>query len=200
MRWNENEGYVKYNSSMTTIQNILGIGSIDIYLRPELSPYYTYIFSYLCSRLVMLGPGYDIKTYIQEVFDTFSEGAEKIIFGAARDLAFEIGINDSDVYIPNEEIPYCHDRFVFSWTNAMTTLCQLLKLTYSGLFVQETEDCPCACGGKRVNTCKDNEEWSSGVFPEDENYDWSSGIGTGWSTSGNYFDQCTRCNRTIQNG
>ena len=38
MKWNEQEGYIKYNTSLQTLRSILGVGDFDIYLRPELAP------------------------------------------------------------------------------------------------------------------------------------------------------------------
>ena len=143
--------------------------------------------------------GSDIKTLIQEVFDIFEYGSDKIIYNEATDLAREIGISITDEYVRDKEVPYVNDRFVFSWTNTMTVITQILKLSYSGLFAQDTEDCACKCScGTRTNIGHENDDWSSGVYPEDEAYDWISGdrtIKVGWSTSGSYIDQCTKCNR-----
>ena len=197
MKWNEQEGYINYSTSLASIRSMLGVGALDFYLRPELSPYVTYILCYLNRKLINLGV-VDIKTYIQEVFDIFDHGADLIIVGAAFDLAIEVGIDTGDVWIEGQEVPYMQDRFIFCWSNVLTTITQILRLSYSGLFAQEEEDCPCKCGGTRITTNKENDEWSSGIYPNDENYDWVSRDNTikvGWKLNGSYIDQCTKCNR-----
>ena len=199
MKWNEQEGYVKYKSSLTSLKTFLGgIGNLDIYIRPELAPYITHIISYLNTQLTLMDEGTDLKGYIQEIMDIFSYGADMIVIGDALGLAIEVGIDTGTEWNEDDELPYCQDRFVFCWSNIMTYLTTLLKLLYAGLFAQETEDCLCECGGRRVNVGHDNDEWQSGIYPEDENYDWISKDNTikvGWKVSGTYIDQCTRCNR-----
>lgn len=192
MKWNEQEGYVKYKSSLTSLRSFLGINNFDFYIRPELAPYITYIVGYLNSQLVLKGDNVTLKEYVQEIFDIFSYGADMIVMGDALGLAIEVGIDTSD-----EELPYCQDRFVFCWSNIMTYLYTLLKLMYAGLFAQEKEE-GCGCCGCIVRNGHDYDEWESGIYPEDENYDWVSpenNIKVGWNTSGAYIDQCTNCNR-----
>lgn len=198
MKWNENEGYVKYKSSLTSLRSYLGIGNLDIYTRPELAPYITAIVNYVNSQLVLMGEDVELKSYIQEIFDIFSYGADMIVIGDALGLAIEVGIDTGKEWKDPDEIPYCQDRFVFSWTNIMTYLVTILKITYAGLLSQQEENCPCECGGSRVNNGHDYDEWKSGIYPEDENYDYVSKDNTikvGWNTSGAYIDQCTKCNR-----
>lgn len=204
MQWNEQETYIKYKSSLTSIRNILGIGIPDIYMRPELAYYITMIYSYINKRLIMLGENQELKTYIQEVFDIFLEGADRIVMCDALGLAVECGIDTSEEVEESDcwtSAPYCQDRFVFCWSNILTTLYIILSNTYASLLAQEQEDC-CCCGGNNccrvVNPCNELDGWSSGIYPEDENKEWNSfteTIKVGWKVNGSYIDQCTNCNR-----
>lgn len=66
-------------------------------------------------------------------------------------------------------IPYDQDRFIFSWTNVMSCLVTRLKLQYSSLLTEPTiQGCGCCCG--KGETWQDWESYSSGVWPEDEEY------------------------------
>lgn len=170
MKWNKHEGYVKYTSSLENLKSMLGISQIDHYIqRPELSPYDTYIFEYLARRIICLGE-VGLKERVSEVFNVFEEGADKIISGATLDLAWELGISTGKIYVPEEEIEFNKDRFIFSWSNVLTALCVRLKFQYSSLFVSQVPSECCQCGSPGQTTA-DYESWSSGVYPEDEEFD-----------------------------
>lgn len=203
MKWNDERGYLTYSSVLKSLKSILGIAQIDFILRCELAPYITKILQYINSRLILLGEDVDIKTCINEVFEIYDVGSDKIVTGATKELAFEIGIDtNEDVCPSNEEIPYNQDRFVFSWTNILTALVVRLKFQYSSLLVQPIDtDCPCdECGNSKGQTVADFESWKSGVFPEDESYSWYnfSDDGTKWRVT-NDIPECTKCSRRYSN-
>ena len=200
MKWNDENGFILFNSSLHTVESILGISQIDYIIRCELAPYVTYILDYLAKRLIMLGDGLDIKAYIQEIFDIYDWGADNIVNGTIKDMLVELGIDDSQETVEEEEIPYNQDRFVFSWSNVLTALVVRLKFQYSSLLAQPIDtDCPCdECGNTKGQTTEDFENWQSGVFPEDDSYSWYnySDDGTTWRvTSG--IPECTKCSRTF---
>lgn len=197
MKWNDEEGYVAYKTSLQSLKSLLGVSEVDYTLRCELAPYITYILQYLVKKLVLLGEDVGMKQRLQEVFDTFDMGASKIVSGGAFDLAWELGITGGDVYVEGSEIPYDQDRFVFAWSNVLTALVVRLKLQYASLLYQNpSNDCPCQDCSPGQGT-KDFEDWRSGVYPEDEEYsyyNWNESNSPGWRTSVSY-PECTKCSR-----
>ena len=191
MKWDNKTGYISYNNYLNTVKVYLGISGIDYNMRCELAPYITYILGYVSNRLILVGEGMDIKNYIQEIFDIFDYGSDKIISGGALDLAREIGITTD----PTDEIVYDQDRFVFSWSNVLTALVMRIKYQYANLLTQPIiTDCPCDCS--RGQTTKDYENWTSGVYPEDENWEAGNVIVESWRITSSY-PECTKCGRKI---
>lgn len=197
MKWNEEEGYIIYKSSINNLKSLLGISDINFSKRCELAPYITYIVKYINSRLILLDT-LEVGTLIQEVFDIQEEGGDKIVNGQVQDLLIQLGISSDDTYIEGEEIPYNQDRFIFSWTDFTSSLSTRLKLQYSSLLVQPLNtECPCNdCAPGQ--TIKDFESWTSGVYPEDENYkyyDYNSS--DSWRVKSN-IPVCNKCERNYE--
>ena len=167
---------------------MLGIPQIDCDLiRACYLPYQTQIIDYLNTRLIKLGTD-DIKTLVQEVFDTFDWGAELICSEAALELAREVGIG-------SEDPEYDQNKFVFSWADLMSTLRLRLKLQYGYLFADSTEECEnCCCCGTPGQTIYDYESWQSGVYPNDEVYDRTNydRVNTSWKVSRTRYCECNR--------
>lgn len=198
MKWNDERGYLTYQSSLQGLKSQLGVSQIDYTMRCELAPYITYILDYLNKKLILLGPDASIKTKIQEIFDIFDLGADKIVSGATLDLVWDLGIDTGEIYVENEEIPYNQDRFVFTWSNVLTALMVRLKFQYSSLLVQEPSlDCPCINGCGHGETTADFESWQSGVYPEDEEYSYYSYKDTNrtWGVTNAEYPECTKCSR-----
>lgn len=200
MRWNSQEGYIRYTSALTALKSLLGISQIDYYTeRCELSPYVTYILEYLVRELVLLGEDSDIKLKVQRILDIFEYGADQIISGATISLACEVGISTSKFCVEGEEVPFDRDRFVFTWSNVMTALCVRLRFQYAYLFTPavETECCTCGAVGQ---TYRDFESWRSDVYPNDEVYDRTNYLRnhSQWTTD-IQAPECTKCYRTVDN-
>lgn len=193
MKWNNEKGFLEYSASVRNIKSLLGIaeiGHIDYIC--ELAPYATYILKYLSEKLSLL-EGQDFSILLEEVFNIFDTGSKMIIYGGARDLALEIGIDEGDVYIENEEIPYNQERFIFTWTNIYSSLVTRLKLQYANLLTQSINlECPCDCAPGQ--TTYDYEKWTSGIYPEDENYQYYTETKTSWRV-GNEYPICNNCLR-----
>lgn len=197
MKWNDKNGYLTYQSALQSLKSQLGISNIDYTLRCELAPYITYILDYINKRVILLGTEVDIKTKIQEIFDIFELGTDKIVSGAVLDLVWELGMDTGDIYVDDKEIPYNQDRFVFSWSNVMTALVVRLKFQYAALLVQpESGECSCSNSCGRGQTTADYETWQSGVYPEDEEYSYYTYTDTVslWRTDAEY-PECTKCLR-----
>lgn len=195
MKWNDEKGYLTFQSSVSNLKSSLGITNIDLVNRCELNPYYTYILKYLSDRLLMLGD-VSLEDKIQEIFDIFSMGTDKIIEGSTLDLAWELGIETTDLYIQGQEIPYNQEYLVFSWSNALTALSLILKLQYSHLLYNSNE-CNCCSNGCSVGeTTSDHESWTSGVYSEDEDYlNYSTAErNTSWRVGSDKVE-CTKCYR-----
>jgi len=169
MKWNSENGYVDYTSSLELVKTILGIGVVDFEVRQELAPYLTYIMKYLSKELVLLGET-DIKEKLQKIFDIHSDGADLIVDNNAETLADLIGIDTTPIETESEEeINYNQDRFIFSWTNILSCLVTRLRIMYASLLEDPiAQGCPCECG--IGETRKDWEKYISGVWPEDEEY------------------------------
>lgn len=196
MKWNDKRGYLTYQSALQSLKAQLGISNIDYTLRCELAPYITYILDYLNKRIILLGST-DLKIKLQEIFDIFELGTDKIVSGAVLDLVWELGIDTGDIYVDDEEIPYNQDRFVFSWSNIMTALVVRLKFQYAALLAQpESNECPCSNGCGHGQSTSDFESWQSGVYPEDEEYSYYAYNDTAslWRTDAEY-PECTKCLR-----
>lgn len=196
MRWNNQDGYIRYTSALTSLKNLLGITQIDYYTkRSELSPYVTYILEYLVKRLILLGEDADIKLKIQEILDTFDYGADMIIDGAVLNLVCEVGISTSQACVEGEEIPFNRDRFIFTWSNVLTALCIRLKFQYACLF-EPADDGECCKCGATGQTFRDFESWRSDIYPNDESYDRSNYLrNDGWWTTNITAPECTKCYR-----
>ena len=186
MIWNNQECYTLFTQYVEYLKNSLGISQVDFYMvRQELLPYYTQITKYLNERLIILGTD-DIKTKIIEILEIFDHGAELICNGGVPDLAREVGI-------PTGDSEYRCCRFVFAWTNALSTLCLRLKLQYAYLFEPEYDPFCCRCGAIG-ETYEDYESWTSGVFPNDESYDRANYTRTNssWSVKKTRYCECYR--------
>ena len=190
MKWNSENGYVDYTSSLELVKTILGIGVVDFEVRQELAPYLTYIMKYLSKELVLLGET-DIKEKLQKIFDIHSDGADLIVDNNAETLADLIGIDTTPIETESEEeINYNQDRFIFSWTNILSCLVTRLRIMYASLLEDPiTQGCPCGCG--IGETQKDWEKYTSGVWPEDEEYsNYSLGTTTSWRVTSS-IPECT---------
>lgn len=198
MKWNDKTGYITYKVALQNIKSYLGISEIDYFMRCELAPYITYILDYISKRLVLLSEDSGIKEYIQEVFTIREEGESKIIYGAVDELRSEVGIDNGEIYVENSEIPYVEDRFIYSWSNIMTALIVRIKFQYAGLLAQNpNNDCPCGDTCYPGQTIKDFESWTSGVYPEDEEYsyyNYKDVTSTDWRVN-NDIPECTKCLR-----
>ena len=186
MTWDNQECYTLYTQYLEYLKNSLGISEVDFYFgRPELFPYYTQITKYLNERLIILGTD-DIKSKIIEILNIFDHGAELICSGGTRDLARE-------VEIPSGDPEYMCCRFVFAWTNALSTLCLRLKFQYAYLFEPEYDPFCCRCGAIG-ETYEDYESWTSGVFPNDEVYDRTNYYrnNSSWGVNKTRYCECYR--------
>jgi hypothetical protein len=190
IKWNADEGYLQYKVALSDLMKRLGLGAVDYHVRPELAPYITKILEFVDKKLVLLGDDADILEKLNTIFELFDYGADLIVALQADTLATEVGVYDEE--IPTEEetlddqddteeeesneeegdyIIYSRDRFIFSWTNVMSCLVTRLKLMYAGLLVEPvSQGCACCCGSTG-ETYKDWEAWSSGIYPQDEEYD-----------------------------
>lgn len=197
MKWNDEKGYITFQSSMYNLKSFLGIGTLDIIERCELLPYYTYILNFLSSKLILLGPDATMSTKLQEVFNIFDWGTDLILAHGTLDLAWALGIETTDYYIEGVELPYDQEYLVFAWSNAMTALSVRLKLQYSHLLYQSTNtDCHSCNNGCSVGlTTNDLENWKSGVYPEDEEYTAvTTTSGNSWRVNSD-ITECTKCQR-----
>ena len=186
MTWNTEECYVLYTQYLEYLKNSLGISQVDFYMvRPELLPYYTQIINYLNERLIILGTD-DIKSKIIEILEIFDHGAELICSDGTLDLALEVGMD-----VDYEEYRCC--RFVFSWTNALSTLCLRLKFQYAYLFEPTYDPFCCRCGAIG-ETYEDYESWTSGVFPNDEAFDRTNYYrnNSSWNIKKTRYCECYR--------
>lgn len=175
MKWNSEEGYVQYKTVLNDLMSRLGLGAVDYHVRPELAPYITKILTYLDKELILLGDDAEILEKLNRIFDIFDYGADLIVDLNAETLAIEVGCEGAAGNVEETDDPdyveYYSDRFIFSWTNVLSCLVTRLKLMYSGLLAETvSQGCYCCCGSKG-ETWKDWEAWSSGVYPEDEEYD-----------------------------
>lgn len=210
MKWNKSSGYVERLSAETTLKNFLGINTLDYYVDKAgeneeslFIPYYTYIMKYLNEKFIILGET-DIKLKIKEFERIFINGNEKIAANATLDVVRAVGIETHsefederihDVVIDEDNIIYNQDRFVFAWTNLMTSLWMRLKFQYANLFIEEYDGDCCKCGAKG-QTENDYESWCSGVFPEDELYNRgyyeSERSTTAWGLNKSRYCDCYR--------
>lgn len=182
IKWDAEEGYLQYKVVLSDLMKRLGLSAVDYHVRPELAPYITKILEFVDKKLVLLGDDADILEKLNTIFDLFDYGADLIVALNADTLATEVGVYDGKTDTPNnqdepeennddEYITYSKDRFIFSWTNVMSCLVTRLKLMYASLLVEPvSQGCACCCGSTG-ETYKDWEAWSSGIYPQDEEYD-----------------------------
>lgn len=189
MVWNYDECFILYTQNSKYLLDSLGISQFDFYMNlPQMLPYQVQIINYLNNRLILLGID-DIKAKIEEILRIFRYGAELICNKGTLDLAYDVNIDTSNEL-------YDQDIFVFTWSNALTSLCMRLKFQYANLFVEDQNwDC-CTCLPKG-QTVKDYESWTSGIYPEDEEYDRSNYIrsNSAWSTTSGQKNRNCGCYR-----
>lgn len=192
MKWNNELGYLTYQTSLNYLKSYLGISGVSIVENCELMPYYTAILKYISDKLVLLGD-VSMLERIQEIFNIFNHGIEKILLNSTLDLAWELGIDTSDMYIENSEIPYNQEYLVFAWSNIFTNLTTLLNLIYSHLLHNTDSNYSCNNGCTVGITSEDLESWTSNVYPEDECYN-SMSNSSYWKV-GAELKECTKCYR-----
>lgn len=196
MKWNSIDGFREYEIAKDGLNSKLGIREIPHIDRCELIPYITYIYRYLHTSLVDLGPNSDLKTRIVKILDINTTGLDLIISHATLNLARRIGISSSTDYIEDEEIPYDQERLVYCWGHVLTTIIYMLRLQYPQYFLppkDEPGDCHCKkCHGQDT---ADYESWTSGVYPVEEAVETDLGILTKpWRVVTKY-PGCTKCQR-----
>ena len=182
--------YYKFKESQSYLKYLLGLTQLDYWERPELVPYYYYICDYLVRELEALGTE-DVKTLVDRIFEIFEEGGDMIVVDLnSRGLSIKIGIGYDNV---NDKVKYEQERFVFAWSDFMSTLCLRLKFQYASLYAQEPDGECCKCGA-RGQTETDYESWESGIYPEDECYDRSNYYqsNTAWGLNKDRFCECYR--------
>lgn len=212
MVWNSEQGYYDFKIALADLMRRLGIGLTDFTVRTELAPYLTRIIQYLDKKLIDLGDDADIREKIQVILDAYEWGADMIVSLNGKELAEEIGIiteidndnegeildweEDDDRILDNDmgdsdSIQYYQDRFIFCWTDVTSSLATRLRIQYASLLM-ETDDgsCYCCCGA--AESWRDWEEYSSGVYPEDEEYTRReiSQSTTSWTTANNIGGKC----------
>ena len=191
MKWNDESGFLMFQTSVINIKSSLGITDLVLTDRCELAPYYTSILKFINDKLILLG-NVSKSEKIKEVFNIFNYGAEKIISNATLDLAWDLGIETTDYYREGTDIPYNQEYLVFSWSNLMTELCTILRLYYPLQVQGDSVECECACSPGI--TTEDMESWSSGVYPEDCTYSGQSSTSNYWRSSAE-TTECTKCYR-----
>ena len=194
MKWNNELGFLTFQTSLNGIKTSLGIPGLILVEQCELAPYYTCILKYLNDKLILLGDVSKTEK-IKEVFNIFDFGVDKIISNATLDLAWELNIETTDYYKEGTDIPYNQEYLVFSWSNIMTELCTLLRLYYPQLIYINTsnEECSCACPPGK--TTEDLESWSSNVYPEDCVYEGKTTSAYNYWRAGAETEECTKCYR-----
>ena len=198
MKWNEETGRLTYIRAMKNLKTTLGIATIDHPQREVFIPYVTYILDYVSNRLLSMESDEPIriKDYIEEVFQIYDEGEEYIAGSETLTLVSKVGISTEQDYVECEEIPYDQEHFVYSWASTMTALVVRLKIQYASLFNQSEKDCSSDCGCCSNNPTKEYENWHSGVYPEDDLYDYSyeTGHAVSWRIGVDSVE-CTKCSR-----
>ena len=191
MKWDSDSGFIEYKIAVDQVKSKLGLPTMYHEVRRELAPYLTYILKYLNVRLMSLGDDAELIELVQEVLDIFSEGSDKIVGLSATELAMDIGIDVSEPDFEADILEYYeNDRFIFTWTNVLSCLVTQLKMMYPNLF-DESEPQGCSCPCPPGETWKDWESYSSGVYPEDEEYNGLSwGTSTKWKVN-NTTPECT---------
>lgn len=167
MKLMSKEELIVCNTFLKTIEDSLQLSKILIDSRCETVPYLYYILKDLLFKID--DPSIEsLKDKIEVVLEEFERGSFLITNRGTLDLAWGLGIDTTDT----GEIPYDQDTFVYSWTGFMSTLVTQVRLQHSTLlYSPPSTDCPpCSeCIGKG-DTTSDFENWTSGVYPEDEAY------------------------------
>lgn len=196
MIWKSEEGFKDYSISLSSLKKSLGIEKVDYEVRPELAPYLVYIVKHLNNLLIDAGESAGIVDKLRVIFDEHERGADMIVGLKGMKLAKEIGIETDNTWgsVNDFFVPYEEDRFVFCWSNVMSSLITRLRLQYASLLVEPiTQGCGCCCG--KGETQKDWEKYTSGVWPEEEdysNYDYGTTSTMGLGKDGS---ECTCCYR-----
>lgn len=150
--------YTEYVVSLNYIVRVLGLRKMNEHIiRPQLGPALTAVMKYLAGKLVPLEESH-ILDKIALIREEYSRGADLICQEKTLTLAEEVGYQEENL-----------ELLVFAWTNTLTTLYMKLINQYSALLCDDvvSPGCPCECIGE---TWKDYEEYTSGVWPEDDEF------------------------------
>jgi hypothetical protein len=184
---NMNTEFIEYQSNLKSIENILGISEVSMWSCKHLAPYITRIIRYLNLDLIgELGTDGKILDYIHELERVWEDGADKIVHEETETWAREVLGNEFvDLIETNlegensvETRVYNSDRFVFCWSNILSTLLEQLHSKYWNiLHPVNNGECSCCCS-KGEDQKYWEEQYSSGVFAEDEETEPRVGKGT----------------------
>lgn len=195
MKWNSIDGFREYEIAKDGLNSKLGLRGIPHLDRCELIPYITYIYRYLHTSLIDLGPNSDLKTRIVKILDINTTGIDLIINHSTLDLVRRLGISNSTDYIEDEEIPYDQERFVYCWGHVLTTITYMLRLQYPQFFLPPRDNLDCHCKKCHGQDASDYESWTSGVYPSEEEVDTDLGILTKPWRMVTKDPGCTKCQR-----
>lgn len=187
MKWNSTDGYVTYKVALNFLEEALGVSSLNFSVKPDLAPYTTKILEYLNKKIVGIGEDSDMIDKVQLILDTYDYGETYIVNLDSDTLAAEVGVTDS--LTDTNDVLYHQERFVYSWTNLITSLAERLKIQYMSLLYQPTsQGCSCNCGVG--DNWKSYESYTSGINPEDEEYSSYDFTGATTSTLSNTDCSC----------
>ena len=169
--------FLDYLWSIEALDNLLGIRTIDFYTgRDVLFPYISRIIRFIVDNIYRdLGNSGSIEEKITLVEQLFEHGADYICSERAKELGDEV--------LGDTEENYDQDRFVFCWSNVMSVILMRLRIQ-NPLKEERNSNCGCCCS--RGDSWKTWDNYISGVYPEDENYEAEEQI-----TSGEAFDTNT---------
>lgn len=198
MIWEPSEVvYVEYQEALSYFLRALGLTQLDHRKNREvLYPYYLQYIKYM--NWVFINETEDnIKAKIEKVLEISDLGSTYICTKEPEDSNSDLTLDWAQrIGVEVDSDHFDKDRFVFSWSDFMSTLCLRLKFQYAHLFAQEVDDsCGCKCG--KGQTEEDYESWVSGVYPQDEEYDRTNyyRVHSNWGVTEDRLCDCYKKNQ-----
>lgn len=198
MIWEYSKCQAEYTEVVEYFKNSLGLYALDHDLDHKvLLPYYTAIIKWTNAKLIAEATE-DMRAKVSLILDLYTYVADQVCLGpvigvedpitGAQELAKEI-LGENIL----EDENYDQDRFIFCLGDFFSSLRLRLKFQYIHFFEQEVSGDCCTCGAKGQDE-DDYESWTSGSYPNDEEYDRANYMkpNSAWKVSKDRVCDCYR--------
>lgn len=143
--------YTEYQSTLRSLQGILGMSCFEFWDTTELHPYVEVVLGYLNKELIGRGPAGEPVKAIKDLCEIIDQGNQVFLEGSLTDFLYVLGIDRESWEDWSDAL------FGVAWANICTSLWESAKCNYAGvLWELEHAECGCWCGCSREIDETDN--------------------------------------------